>query len=229
LLFCFISIIVLIRTKDEFKFVIPFIELSKEGRYGKPLILDTSAIIDGRIADMLENRLFDSPVILPRFILNEIQNLADSHDRLKRGRGRRGLDMLNRLKKMPGIDLRVNDLMFPETKEIDSKLIRLTKMLDGKLVTTDFSLVKVAQVQGIESININTIAQVLKTPYIQGDRFSIKLVRPGENPGQAVGYLDDGTMIVVEDAAKLVGKEVNIVVTNVIQTSAGRLIFGKVM
>lgn len=224
---CFISIVTIIHSKDDFKFVIPFVELSREGRSGRAMILDTSVIIDGRIADICETKIIDSPLIVPRFVLIELQSIADSADKLKRVRGRRGLDILNRMRKSKVIDLQVNDTSLPPGEEVDSKLVHLAKMIDAKIVTNDFNLNKMAQVQGLDVININDIAGALRPVFLQGERMIIKIVKSGEAPGQGVGYLDDGTMVVAEDCSRRLGERVALLVTNVLQTSAGKMIFAK--
>ncbi len=224
---CFLSVLAILHTKDDFKFVIPFVELKREGKQGRPLILDTSVIIDGRIADIVETRVVDVPIIVPRFVLNELQAVADSSDKLKRNRGRRGLDILNRMRKSKSVDIQVQDIFLEHMEGVDQKLIRVAKMLDGRLVTTDFNLNKVAQVQGVDVININDLANALRPALLQGERLKLKIVKTGEGAGQGVGYLDDGTMVVAEECASRIGQEVDLVVTNILQTSAGRLIFGR--
>jgi uncharacterized protein YacL len=223
----FISVIAILHTKDELKFVIPFVELKREGAQSKPLLLDTSAIIDGRIVDVIETRVVDTPIVVPRFVLNELQQVADSQDKLKRNRGRRGLDVLQRLRQNKRIEVQVQDVEIPHLDTVDAKLVRLAKMINGRIVTTDFNLNKVAQVQDVEVVNVNDIANALRPVVLQGERLQIKVIRTGESPGQGVGYLDDGTMVVAEECAGRIGQQVELVVTNVLQTSAGRLIFGR--
>jgi uncharacterized protein YacL len=207
--------------------VIPFVELKREGGTSKPAILDTSVIVDGRIADMMDTHVIDAPVIVPRFVLDELQKIADSQDRTKRNRGRRGLDVLNRLRKAKNVDVQVQDVPLPGVEGVDAKLVRLAKILDARVVTTDFNLNKVAQVQGVEVININDIANALRPVVLQGEKLNLRIQRLGESAGQGVGYMEDGTMVVGEDCAGRVGQEVELVVTNILQTSAGRLIFGR--
>jgi len=222
----FLSILVILHMKDDFKFVIPFVELKRESGGGsKPAILDTSAIIDGRIADVIDTKVIDTQVIVPRFVLNELQQVADSQDKLKRNRGRRGLDILNRLRKSKGVE--VHEVELPDITGVDAKLVKLAKTLDARIVTTDFNLNKVAQVQGVEIINVNDLASALRPVVLQGEKLSIKVIRIGESAGQGVGYLDDGTMVVAEECASKIGQQVELTVTNVLQTSAGRLIFGR--
>ncbi|HEY3226606.1 MAG TPA: PIN domain-containing protein [Planctomycetota bacterium] len=226
--FSFLSILSILHAKDDFKFVIPFVELKREGGPGgRPVILDTSAIIDGRVADLIDLRLFDGPIVLPRFVLQELQTVADSQDRLKRNRGRRGLDILNRIRSDHGSRVVIQEATLPDTEGVDAKLVRLAKLIEARLLTLDFNLNKVAQVQGVEVINLNEIANALRPPLIQGERLSVRVVKAGESAGQGVGYLEDGTMVVAEDCASRVGQDVDLVVTNVLQTSAGRMIFGR--
>ncbi len=223
----FISVIAILHTKDDLKFVIPFVELKREGGVGKPALLDTSAIIDGRIADIIETRVIDTPVVVPRFVLNELQQIADSPDKIRRQRGRRGLDVLARLKKARNVEIQSQDVSTLGAEDVDSRLVRLARILDARVVTTDFNLNKVAQVQGVEVINVNDLANAMRPVVLQGEKLAIKILRVGESAGQGVGYLDDGTMVVAEDCAGRIGQQVELNVTNVLQTSAGRLIFGR--
>jgi len=221
----FLSVLTILHVKDDFKFVIPFVELKREGGGSKPVILDTSAIIDGRIADVMDTKVIDTRVIVPRFVLNELQQVADSQDKMKRNRGRRGLDVLNRLRKGKGVE--IQEVELPDVEGVDSKLVRLAKNLDARIVTTDFNLNKVAQVQGVEVINVNDIAAALRPVVLQGEKLTVKIIRTGESAGQGVGYIEDGTMVVAEDCATKVGQEVELMITNVLQTSSGRIIFGR--
>ncbi len=225
--FSFLSVLAILHTKDDFKFVIPFVELRREGKSGRPLLLDTSVIIDGRIADIMETRVIDNPIVVPKFVLDELQAVADSADKLKRNRGRRGLDVLGRMRKSRAADIQVQDVTLPEVRGVDAKLVHLAKMLDARIVTNDFNLNKVAQVQGVEVININDLAGALRPVVLQGEKLATKILRTGESAGQGVGYLEDGTMVVAEECAGRIGQVVELTVTNVLQTSAGRLIFGR--
>ncbi len=190
-------------------------------------ILDTSVIIDGRITDILETKFIEGVLIVPKFVLDELQQIADSSDSLKRSRGRRGLDVLNRLKKDKGTLLRITDQDFPETPEVDSKLVKLGKALDAKILTNDFNLHKVAQIQGVTVLNINLLANSLKPVVLPGEKMKIVVIKEGKDPGQGIGYLDDGTMVVVDSGKKYVGDEIFVTVTSVLQTPAGRMIFAK--
>lgn len=190
-------------------------------------ILDTSVIIDGRITDILETKFIEGVLIVPKFVLDELQQIADSSDSIKRSRGRRGLDVLNRLKKDKGTLLRITDQDFPETSEVDSKLVKLGKALDAKILTNDFNLHKVAQIQGVTVLNINLLANSLKPVVLPGEKMKIVVIKEGKDPGQGIGYLDDGTMVVVDSGKKYVGDEIFVTVTSVLQTPAGRMIFAK--
>lgn len=190
-------------------------------------ILDTSVIIDGRIADIVETRFIEGVLVVPKFVLDELQQIADSSDSVKRSRGRRGLDVLNRLKKDRETLLRITDQDFPEISDVDSKLVKLAKVLDAKILTNDFNLYKVAQLQGVQVLNINQLTNALKPVVLPGERMKIVVIKEGKDPGQGIGYLDDGTMVVVDSGKKYVGEEIFVTVTSVLQTPAGRMIFAK--
>lgn len=227
---CFLSISFVLQTKDDIRFVIPYVEFAKQARGNRPLILDTSVIIDGRIADICETRIIDSELIIPRFVLQELQAIADSSDRLKRNRGRRGLDMLNKLQANDRIQIRISETRLPAGEEVggvDQKLVTLAKKMDGRVVTNDFNLNKIAQLRGVDVININELANALKPVVLPGETVSVRIVKPGEEPGQGVGYLEDGTMVVAEDSRDKINQMVTLSVTSVLQTAAGRMIFGR--
>jgi uncharacterized protein YacL len=226
---CYTCISLLLQTRNDFRFIIPYVEFSKEVKGFRPFILDTSVIIDGRIADLVDTKVFDSQLIMPRFVLAELQAIADSSDRLKRGRGRRGLDILNRLRSNKEVDFQMYDRDLPEFagQPVDMKLVLLAKHLEGKLITNDYNLNKVAQLHGVGVINLNDLANALKPLFLPGEGLDVRVVKPGEEAGQGVGYLDDGTMVVVEGGREQIGRNVKITVTSVLQTSAGRMIFGR--
>jgi uncharacterized protein YacL len=226
---CYLCISVLIQTKDDFRFIIPYVEFAKEVKGLKPYVLDTSVVIDGRIADLVETNVLDNQLIMPRFVLAELQGIADSADKLRRARGRRGLDILNRLRNNQNIDMKIYDRELPEMdgQPVDMKLVLLAKHLEGKIVTGDYNLNKVARLHNVDVINLNDIANSLKPVFLPGEMLTVRIVKPGEEVGQGIGYLDDGWMIVVEGARESIGKEVSVNVTSVLQTSAGRMIFGK--
>jgi uncharacterized protein YacL len=228
---CYFSVSVLLQTKDEFRFIIPYVEFSKQLKGAKPLVLDTSVIIDGRIADICDTRFIDTKLIVPRFVLQELQGVADSSDKLKRNRGRRGLDMLKRIQTNPKVELQVHEANLPELREVhkvDERLVILARALGARVVTNDYNLNKIAQLQGVEVINLNELANALKSVALPGETMTVRIVKIGDQPGQGVGYLDDGTMVVVEQGRQLVGQEALITVSNVLQNPAGRMIFGRV-
>jgi uncharacterized protein YacL len=190
-------------------------------------VVDTSAIIDGRIVDICETRFLSGQLIVPRFILNELQGLADSEDNVTRARGRRGLDMLARLQENPEIPVKIIDKDVPEEDQVDGKVVRLAKQLGGKVFTTDFNLNKVAAVEGVACLNVNDLTTALKPVVLPGERMSLFVMKEGKERKQGVGYLDDGTMVVVEDGQEYIGKRVDAQVTSILQTSAGRMLFTK--
>lgn len=190
-------------------------------------ILDTSVIIDGRIADICKTGFVKGPVLIPGFVLQELQHIADSSDVLKRNRGRRGLDILNRMRREPGLTVEVWEEDFENGGEVDQKLVRLAQELNAEIITNDFNLNKVAELQGVKVLNINELANALKPVVLPGEEMVVQLIRDGKETGQGVGYLDDGTMIVVENGKKFVGQTVTVLVTSVLQTAAGRMIFAR--
>jgi uncharacterized protein YacL len=227
---CYLAIIFIMQTKDDFRFIIPYVEFSKQTKGARPMLLDTSVIIDGRIADIAATRIIDSPLVVPRFILNELQAVADSADRLRRIRGRRGMDVLNKMQSMPQINLEIQDVRLEphdRNEPVDLQLVAAAQQCNGKIITNDFNLNKLASLRGVDVININDLAAAVKPVIITGENMRIKVVKPGDQPGQGVGYLDDGTMVVVELGRELIGRETEVVVTSVLQTSAGRMIFSK--
>jgi uncharacterized protein YacL len=190
-------------------------------------ILDTSVIIDGRIADVCETGFMDGTLVIPQFVLKELQLVADSADSMKRNRGRRGLDILQKIQKMAGVDVMISDIDFPDVREVDLKLIELGRSLQGKIVTNDFNLNKVAQLRGVDVLNINELANSLKPVVLPGEFMKVFILKEGKEYNQGVAYLDDGTMVVVDNARRMIGKTIDIVVTSVLQTTAGKMIFGR--
>jgi uncharacterized protein YacL len=190
-------------------------------------VLDTSVIIDGRIADICETGFMDGTLVIPQFVLKELQLVADSSDSMKRNRGRRGLDILQKIQKMSGLEVMISDVDFPEVREVDLKLIELARTLQGKIVTNDFNLNKVAQLRGVEVLNINELANSLKPVVLPGELMKVFILKEGKEYNQGVAYLDDGTMVVVDNARKAIGKTIDVVVTSVLQTTAGKMIFGR--
>ncbi|CAN5751596.1 hypothetical protein BH24ACI5_BH24ACI5_07480 [soil metagenome] len=190
-------------------------------------ILDTSVIIDGRIADICETGFMDGTLVIPQFVLKELQLVADSADALKRNRGRRGLDILQKIQKMSGLDVTISDIDFPDIREVDLKLIELGRTLQGKIVTNDFNLNKVAQLRGVDVLNINELANSLKPVVLPGEFMTVFILKEGKEYNQGVAYLDDGTMVVVDNARRMISKNIDVVVTSVLQTTAGKMIFGR--
>ena len=233
LLVCYITISCILQTKDDFRFIIPYVEFQRATKGPRPIILDTSVIIDGRIADMAATGMFETLLIVPRFVLNELQTVADSGDRLKRSRGRRGLEVLEKLKALPRLELRFWDGTLTQLPQdtvgggVDQKLVALAQQENGRIMTNDFNLNKVAGLRGVSVININSIAEALKPVVLPGETMAVRIIKPGENTGQGVGYLVDGTMVVIEGARDKVGQEIEAVVTNMIQNAAGKMIFGR--
>jgi uncharacterized protein YacL len=219
----------LLQTKDDFRFLIPYVEFSRELKGNRPLVIDSSALIDGRIADLVETRIVDSQIVVPQFVLREVQDIADSADKMRRTRGRRGLEVLSKLQSNAHSDVRVreNSGDDPQGLSVDQRLVDLAKRIGGRVVTNDFNLSKVAGVQGVEVINLNDVANALKPRYLPGERLRLRILKEGEAAGQGIGYLDDGTMVVCEQANHLIGQDIDIIVTSMLQSSAGRMIFGR--
>lgn len=227
---CYTAVSFILQTKDDVRFVIPYVQFARETKGARPMILDTSVIVDGRIADIAGTRILDSELVVPRFVLQELQTIADSTDKLKRARGRRGLDMLNKLQTNEVIDIKILEVKPDRSAPnagVDEMLVDLAKQLEGKVVTNDYNLNKVAQLRGVSVININDLANALKPVVLPGETMSIKVIKPGEEVGQGIGYLEDGTMVVAEGGRERIGEVVELTVTSVLQTSAGRMIFGR--
>lgn len=227
LVFCYLGMVIGLRGKDEFNIIIPYVRLRRQDQSEELTVIDTSVIIDGRIVDICKTKFIEGRMVIPKFVLKELQQIADSTDPIKRQRGRRGLDILHNMQKEFPQEITLHEEEFPEMKEVDAKLVRLAKLMEAKILTVDFNLNRVATLQGIKVLNINELANALKPVVFPGEQMHIKLIKEGKEYNQGVGYLDDGTMVVVEDARKLIGQEVRIVVTSVLQTQAGRMIFTK--
>lgn len=228
LILCYMSMAVAIRGKDEFNIIIPYVRLSRQDQVETVVVVDTSVIIDGRITDICKTRFIEGKMVVPRFVLKELQQIADSADPVKRQRGRRGLEVLNTIQKDIGVPVIIHEEDFPDIKEVDAKLVKLAKLLEAKIFTVDFNLNRVAAIQGVKVLNINELANALKPVVFPGEVMEIRLLREGKEYNQAVGYLDDGTMVVAEDARKFIGSTVKVAVTSVLQTQAGRMIFTKI-
>jgi uncharacterized protein YacL len=223
---CYLGAATVLQTQDDFRLVIPYVEFAKQIRGPRPLVLDSSALIDGRISDLAEAGLVQVPLIVPRFVIDELQTLADVPDKMKRARGRRGLDMVGKLQKNPRLDVSVDETAIPGGA-VDQMLVEFARELPGTIVTTDTALNRIASIQGVSVINVHEIASALKSKVIPGEAVRLRLIKPGEQPGQGVGYLEDGQMVVAENGADAVGEEVTLIVTSTTQTSVGRLIFGR--
>lgn len=228
LIFCYLGMVMALRGKDEFNIIIPYVRLRRQDQNQDMILLDTSAIIDGRIVDICKTRFLSGKIIIPRFVLKELQQIADSTDSIKRQRGRRGLEMLHAIKKESDLDIALHEEDFPEITEVDAKLVKLAKLLSANILTVDFNLNRVASIQGVKVLNINELANAIKSVVFPGEQMRIKLIKEGKEHNQAVGYLDDGTMVVVEDARRFIGQELKVVVTSILQTQAGRMVFTKI-
>lgn len=226
LITCYIAISLVLQTKDDFRFVLPYVEFAKEVRGNRPTVLDTSVIVDGRILDIVETRVIQGTLLVPKFVLNELQLIADSSEKIKRSRGRRGLDILQKLQACEKIDVHIEE-KDAEGANVDQKLITLGQDLKARVMTNDFNLNKIATLRGVDIINLNDLAKAMRPVVLPGEHMNVKLVKPGESGTQGVGYLDDGTMVVVEGGRSHLEHHVDLVVTSTLQTSAGRMIFGR--
>jgi len=225
--FAYLGMAIALRERDEFNIIIPYVKFSRQDQREELVILDTSVVIDGRIADICLTRFVEGRFIVPRFILKELQQIADSQDPIKRNRGRRGLDVLAKIQKIPHVDVRIHEEDFAEPKEVDAKLVKLAKVLSARILTNDFNLNKVAELQGVQVLNINELANALKPVVLPGELMEARVIKEGKEYNQGVAYLDDGTMVVVEQGRNLIGQTVRVLVTSVLQTAAGRMIFAK--
>jgi len=225
LIFCYLGMVISVKGKDDFNLVIPYVKFSREDIREQLFILDTSVIIDGRILGICETGFLAGRIVIPRFILQELHQVADSADDSKRNRGRRGLDMLEKIKGVEGMEVIIHDEGLSEIKEVDAKLIRLAKMLDCSVVTNDFNLNKIAKIEGVGILNINDLANALRPVIFPGEQMTVHVKREGKERNQGVAFMDDGTMIVVENGKKFMGRSAKVSITSVLQTSAGRMVF----
>jgi uncharacterized protein YacL len=226
--FGYIGIVLAMRSnKEDFSLIIPYVRFRAQSRAENLMVLDTSVIIDGRIADLIEGRFLEGTAVVPRFVLRELQLVADSSDPIRRARGRRGLEMLNRLQRCEQTEIKIHEADFPEEKETDAKLLRLARGVGGKLITNDYNLGEIAELQGIPHLNIHKLALAIKPVILPGEVLSVHLKREGKEKGQAVGYLNDGTMIVVNRAQNLIGQQVQAEVQSTLQTGMGVIIFAE--
>ncbi|MCM8772087.1 MAG: TRAM domain-containing protein [Candidatus Omnitrophica bacterium] len=224
-IFSYLGIMVGLKGFEELGFIFPFISGIKEGE--KLLIIDTSVLIDGRVYELMKSGFIDYKLIIPKFIIKELQSLADCSSDIKRQRGRRGLEVLNKLREDNEISARIYDIDYPEIEAVDAKIVKLASELNAAILTNDFNLTKVAEVQNIKVLNLNTLANLMRPRLMSGEEISLKIIKEGKEAGQGVGYLEDGTMIVVENASKYIGKVVDVVIDSAIQTPTGRIIFAK--
>lgn len=224
--FSYIGIILAMRSnKEDFYLIIPFVRFTPQQKSEVLHLLDTSAIIDGRIIDLLSKRMIEGIIVVPRFVLRELQTVADSRDDAKRARGRRGLDMLTQLQTGTTAEVKIHEGDIPEERSVDLKLIRLAKVLGAKLITTDYNLTRIAELQAISCVNLHELAACLKPVVLPGETFNLRIVREGKDKNQGVAYLNDGTMVVVNEAAPMIGKSVDVQIINMLQTGAGVIAF----
>ncbi len=224
--FSYIGIILAMRSnKEDFSLIIPYVRFAPQNRPDNLLLLDTSVIIDGRIADLIEANFLEGIIVVPRFVLRELQQVADSNDPIKRARGRRGLEMLNRIQRNTSNEVKIHDGDFPEEPEVDAKLVRLARNLNAKLFTNDFNLGKIAELQSVKHLNLHELAKSLRVVLLPGEVLNLRIAREGRDKGQGVGYLPDGTMVVVNHAQNMIGQEVNAQVQSTLQTGAGVIVF----
>jgi len=229
MLLCYVSTSLLLQTRDDFRFLIPYVEFARDVKGLRPNILDSSAIVDGRVADLAETGLFQSRFVVPSFVVDELQAAAESSDRQRRLRGRRGLDVLAKLRENKSVDIEVlapTDETDADSSE-EQRVVAMARRLGGRLITNDPNFVKIAGFRSVHAVNINDVAVSLKPSFVPGDLLEVRLVKPGEGAGQGVGYLDDGTMVVVEGGREQIGRLVHASVTSTLQTSAGRLVFAR--
>lgn len=225
---CYLAVSVVLQTQDDFRLVVPYVEFAKQTRGTRPLALDTSALIDGRILDIAQSGLIQAPIVVARFVLTELNALADSSDRMKRSRGRRGLEMVTRLQRSTRLDVTISETQ-PAGKGVDQMLVEMARIEGAIIVTTDAGLSRMAEINEVRVINLHALASALRPGVVAGETVTVKIVKPGEQAAQGVGYLDDGTMVVVENGGEMIGQERAMVVTGSLQTSAGRLIFARAL
>ena len=224
--FGYIGIVLAMRSnKEDFSLIIPYVRFAKQNKPDNLLLLDTSVVIDGRIADLIEANFLEGIIVVPRFVLKELQQIADSKDTIKRARGRRGLEILSRLQKNTTNEVRIHDGDFPDETEVDSKLIRLARNLGAKLFTNDYNLGKLAELQGINHVNLHEMAKSMRVVLLPGEVLHLRIVREGKDKGQGVGYLPDGTMVVVNNGHDAIGQQVEVQVQSLLQTGAGVIVF----
>ena len=223
--FCYLGMAMALRGRDEFNVIIPYVRLTRHDRGEDACLVDTSAIIDGRLLDLCKTRFLEGRLIVPRFVLKELQTVADSSEAIKRSRGRRGLEVLGQLRQLDTVDVRIHEEELPGVLDADAKLVKLAQILDARIITNDYNLNKVAEFQNVSVLNVNELAQALRPLVLPGETLDIKPIKEGKEHHQAVAYLDDGTMVVVENGRALIGQSIRGMVTSVLQTAAGRMVF----
>lgn len=224
--FSYIGMILAMRSnKEDFTLIIPYVRFASQSKPNNLLVLDTNVIIDGRIVDLIDANFLEGIIVVPRFVLRELQLIADSNDAIRRARGRRGLEMLSRIQRNTRNEVKIHEGDFAEEKEVDAKLVRLARVLDAKLFTNDYNLGKIAELQSVVCVNVNELAKAMKPVTLPGETLSLRIVREGKDKGQGIGYLNDGTMIVVNQAHNLIGQQVEVQVLSLLQTGAGVIIF----
>ncbi len=228
IVFSYLGAVVALRGKDEFNIVIPYVRFKRQDVDGGSILVDTSAIIDGRIIDIYKTHFMTGRLIVPRCVLDELQAISDSADEIKRQRGRRGMELLRVMQDDPRIGIHIHEDELIDEKEVDAKLMKLAKLLDAKICTTDFNLSRIASLQKIKVLSVNELVNAVKSAVFTGDTLKAKLVKEGKEQDQALAYMEDGTMIVVSDARQLIGKEVTVCKTSVLQTQTGKMVFAKI-
>lgn len=225
--FSYLGVAIALRGRDEFNLIIPYVKFRRQDEKADTVVLDTSVIVDGRIVDILKTSFLDARLVVPRFVLRELQMIADSSDSIKRQRGRRGLEILRMIQEDSRFNLIVHEEDFPDIHEVDAKLVKLAKLLEAKVFTVDFNLNRISELQGVKVLNINELANALKSVVLPGEKIEVKLMKEGKEHNQAIAYLEDGTMVVVEEGRRLIGQTVEVAITSVLQTQAGRMVFAK--
>ena len=218
-----------LKGRSEFNLVIPYVKFKRQELKEEEIVVDTSSIIDGRILDLVKTGFLEARLIIPRFVLNELRALADSTEHLKRQKGKRGIEILHSLNKEPNVEVEIYDEAVEGVNTVDEKIVKLAFAMNAKILTTDYNLNRIAQLQGVKVLNINDLSNALKPTFIAGERFSLKLIKEGKEHNQAVGYLEDGTMVVVENAKWLIGKTAEVEVTSILQSPSGRIVFSKLV
>lgn len=225
--FAYLGMAIAMRGRDEFNLIIPYVKFRRQDEKTDAVVLDTSAIIDGRVVDIIKTSFIEARLIVPRFVLKELQTIADSADSIKRQRGRRGLEILHIIQGDPRFNLVVHEEDFPDTRDVDAKLVKLAKLLEAKIFTVDFNLNRISELQGVKVLNINELANALKSVVLPGESIEVKPIKEGKEHNQAIAYLEDGTMVVVEDARRFIHQSLRVTITSVLQTQAGRMVFAK--